>query len=258
MTATNQQMTSEQLADLSTLAVQLQAKAEANNDRDTAVMAYAVQKACAELVESRREFTAANATIHNLELKVAQVVAENAYLLNGAARELNTSWMFHKTMLGAQAALICLSHGYQASAREWLEGTTDEAGAEIPDDISVGDLHEWFDSNMVSNSGNSGFLTKEEAEVAIRKACPATDAHLAEVRAHARNEGINYAASRLAAAYNHGFVDKPLPEVYDVVRMILTTKEDLTNDPAADGLSGEYAEKSLVEFAAQLRQGAAQ
>jgi len=85
---------------------------------------------------------------------------------------------------------------------------------------------------------------------------PATDAYLAEVRAHARNEGINYAASRLAAAFNHGFVDKPLAEVYDVVRMILTAKEDLANDPAADGLSGEYAEKSLVEFAAQLRQGA--
>ncbi|HED1420001.1 TPA: hypothetical protein R4S64_001985 [Kluyvera georgiana] len=87
---------------------------------------------------------------------------------------------------------------------------------------------------------------------------PATDAFLAEVRAQARNEGINYAASRLAAAFNHGFVDKPLAEVYDVVRMILTTKEDLANDPAADGLSGEYAEKSLVEFAAQLRQGAEQ
>ncbi|HCB3419530.1 TPA: hypothetical protein MYV03_000490 [Escherichia coli] len=87
---------------------------------------------------------------------------------------------------------------------------------------------------------------------------PATDAFLAEVRAQARNEGINYAASRLAAAYNHGFVDKPLSEVYDVVRMILTAKEDLVNDPAADGLSGEYAEKALVEFAAQLRQGAGQ
>lgn len=31
-----------------------------------------------QLTESRREFTAANATIHNLELKVAQVVAENS------------------------------------------------------------------------------------------------------------------------------------------------------------------------------------
>lgn len=77
MTATNQQMTSEQLADLSALAAQLQAKAEANDDRDTAVMAYAVQRACSELEESRREFTAANATIHNLEMKVEQLVAEN-------------------------------------------------------------------------------------------------------------------------------------------------------------------------------------
>lgn len=75
MTATNQQMTSEQLADLSALAAQLQAKAEANDDRDTAVMAYAVQRACSELEESRREFTAANASIHNLELQLADAEA---------------------------------------------------------------------------------------------------------------------------------------------------------------------------------------
>lgn len=117
------------------------------------------------------------------EARCAALAAENAYLLNGATRELNTSWMFHKTMLGAQAALVCLSHGYQATAREWLEGTTDEAGAEIPDDISVGELPEWFDSQMVSNDGKSGFLTRGEAEVKIRAECPATEAYLAEVRA---------------------------------------------------------------------------
>lgn len=123
-----------------------------------------------------------------LEQKCAALAAENAYLLNGAARELNTSWMFHKTMLGAQAALVFLSHGYQAAAREWLEGTTDEAEAEIPDDISVGELHEWFDRQMVSNDGKSGFLTRSEAEEAIRKACPATDVFLAEVRAQGADE----------------------------------------------------------------------
>lgn len=37
---------------------------------------------------------------------------------------------------------------------------------------------------------------------------PATDAFLAEIRAEARNEGINYTASRLAAAFNHGFINK--------------------------------------------------
>lgn len=87
---------------------------------------------------------------------------------------------------------------------------------------------------------------------------PATNDFLAEVRASARNEGINYAASRLAAAFNHGFLDKPVAEVLDVTRMILSAKEDLANDslPAADGLSGEYAEKAIEEWAAQLRKGA--
>lgn len=86
---------------------------------------------------------------------------------------------------------------------------------------------------------------------------PATDEFLAEVRASARNEGINYAASRLAAAFNHGFIDKPVAEVLDVTRMILSAKEDLANDslPAADGLSGEYAEMAIEEWAAQLRKG---
>ena len=86
----------------------------------------------------------------------------------------------------------------------------------------------------------------------------ATDAFLAEVRAHGRNEGINYAASRLAAAFNHGFVDKPLAEVCDVVHMILDAKEELASStlPADDGLSGEYAEAFLEDSAAQLRKGA--
>lgn len=86
---------------------------------------------------------------------------------------------------------------------------------------------------------------------------PATDAFLAEVRASARNEGINYAASRLAAAFNHGFLDKPVSEVLDVTRMILSAKEDLSNDPlpADDGLSGEYAEKAIEEWADQIRKG---
>lgn len=85
---------------------------------------------------------------------------------------------------------------------------------------------------------------------------PATDRIVAGIKADGRAEGINFAASRLAAAFNHGFVDKPMAEVGDVVRMILTAKEDLANDPvlAADGLSGEYAEKSLAEWEVELRE----
>ncbi|MCQ5801283.1 ead/Ea22-like family protein [Escherichia coli] len=85
---------------------------------------------------------------------------------------------------------------------------------------------------------------------------PATDAFLAEVRAEARNEGINYTASRLAAAFNHGFINKSLREVFDVTRMILSAKEELANEPhPIDGLSGKYAEKSLEEWAEQIRKG---
>ncbi|MGX6574239.1 hypothetical protein ACWM58_13755 [Klebsiella quasipneumoniae] len=86
----------------------------------------------------------------------------------------------------------------------------------------------------------------------------ATDRIVAGIKADGRAEGINFAASRLAAAFNHGFVDKPMAEVGDVVRMILTAKEDLANDPvlAADGLSGEYAEKALAEWEVALREGA--
>ncbi|HAY1449407.1 TPA: ead/Ea22-like family protein, partial [Escherichia coli] len=66
----------------------------------------------------------------------------------------------------------------------------------------------------------------------------ATDAFLAEIRAEARNEGINYTASRLAAAFNHGFINKSLREVFDVTRMILSAKEELANEPhPIDGLS---------------------
>ncbi|HGT8890925.1 hypothetical protein [Escherichia coli] len=86
---------------------------------------------------------------------------------------------------------------------------------------------------------------------------PATDAFLAEIRAEARNEGINYTASRLAAAFNHGFINTSLREVFDVTRMILSAKEELANEPyPIDGLSGEYAEKSLEEWAEQIRKGA--
>lgn len=202
MTANNQQMTSEQLADLSTLAAQLQAKAETNDDRDTAVMAYAVQRACSGLEESRREFRAAEATINNLEQQLAEVVAENA----GLKQAITTH---------SQSTHFC-----------------EVCGKDDP--------------------CSTDYVCYALSET------PATDAYLAEVRAQARNEGINYAASRLAAAYNHGFIGKSMSEVADVVHMILDAKTDLANDPmpAADGLSGDYAEKSLVEFAAQLRQGA--
>lgn len=96
----------------------------------------------------------------------------------------------------------------------------------------------------------------EDCAMSYCEPTPATDRIVAGIKADGRAEGINFAASRLAAAFNHGFVDKPMAEVFDVVRMILTAKEDLSNNPAEDGLSGEYAEKSLAEWEGVLREGA--
>ncbi|HDZ4036582.1 TPA: ead/Ea22-like family protein, partial [Escherichia coli] len=96
--------------------------------------------------------------------------------------------------------------------------------------------------------GRDGVLVILEAMKATGN-MPATDAFLAEIRAEARNEGVNYTASRLAAAFNHGFINKSLREVFDVTRMILSAKEELANEAhPIDGLSGEYAEKSLEEW----------
>lgn len=81
---------------------------------------------------------------------------------------------------------------------------------------------------------------------------PATYAWVNEQRAAGRVEGVNFAAARLAAAFNNGFIDKPTAEVYDVVKAVLGAKEELATAPD-DGLSGEYAEQALNDWAAQLR-----
>ncbi|MDW2646295.1 hypothetical protein RYZ59_22350 [Citrobacter sp. HN-141] len=74
----NNRMTETQIADLFSLAVQLQVKAEESDDRDTAILAYSIQNACSNLTESKREFRAADATIHNLELKLTDTAVQLA------------------------------------------------------------------------------------------------------------------------------------------------------------------------------------
>ncbi|HAM9323536.1 TPA: hypothetical protein IDY39_005255, partial [Escherichia coli] len=119
-----------------------------------------------------------------------------------------------------------------------------------------------MDEIKVINRGGQAYCVKDGVQVnpmyargwndyrakSMQSDTPATDAFLSEIRAEARNEGINYTASRLAAAFNHGFINKSLREVFDVTRMILSAKEELANEAhPIDGLSGEYAEKSLEE-----------
>lgn len=78
MQTINNRMTETQIADLFSLAVQLQVKSEESDDRDTAILAYSIQNACSNLTESQREFRAADATIHNLELKLTDMAVQLA------------------------------------------------------------------------------------------------------------------------------------------------------------------------------------
>ncbi|EPB8294536.1 hypothetical protein ACRTHT_003590 [Escherichia coli] len=135
---------------------------------------------------------------------------------------------------------------YMAAEIEKLRAQRDALAAE---NAALKESERAFDAMCAEEHGDNWVSELTET--------PATDAFLAEVRAEARNEGINYTASRLAAAFNHGFINKSLREVFDVTRMILSAKEELANEPhPIDGLSGEYAEKSLEEWAEQIRKGA--
>lgn len=153
MQTINNRMTETQIADLFSLAVQLQVKAEESDDRDTAILAYSIQNACSNLTESQREFRAADATIHNLELKLtdmavqlanseskcwelAAVVAENAALKNP------DNWLSQS------------DYGYEAAEVATQNGATEDESL---------------------RAGMIAIINRIET--------PATDAFLAEVRA---------------------------------------------------------------------------
>lgn len=219
MTATNKSMTGAQLDELMAVAMRMQSDSEKMGERSVSMFAYAVQVAVLEIRETRCKYAELQSQNADMAVQLANAESKCRELAaENAALKNPDNWLSQS------------DYGYEAS-----EVATQNGAAE-------------------DESLRAGMIA-----IINRIGTPATDAFLAEVRAQARNEGINYAASRLAAAFNHGFVDKPLAEVYDVVRMIMTAKEDLANDPlpAADGLSGEYAEEFLEDIAAQLRKGAA-
>ena len=220
MTATNKPMTGAQLDELMAVAMRMQSDSEKMGERPVSLFAYAVQIAVLEILEVRSKYEELQSQNADMAVQLANAESKCRDLAaeNAHARERHV-------FIRALAVSILEHSGGRMDWRGAMEDATE--------------------------------LLQTVDSVYAKK--PATDAFLAEVQASARNEGINYAASRLAAAFNHGFVDKPLAEVCDVVRMILDTKEELENStlPAADGISGEYADKFLAEFAAQLQKGAA-
>lgn len=185
------------------------------------------------------------------------LAADNKYLLDLAARELSTSWLHNRAMLGMQAALLCLSQGDIKAAREWLEGTTDEAVAEMPDDMTPDGLQLWYDSYMRSSDGKNGFLTREESLQELSKRIPTTDAHIAALRAevlnHARKEGAIFAANRILAAWDAGFVEDTPENAADIARAIITSTEFMDDAPEGD-FDRSFADEMIKAISNLIRE----
>lgn len=127
MQTINNRMTETQIADLFSLAVQLQVKAEESDDHDTAILAYSIQNACSNLTESQREFRAADATIHNLELKITDMAvqlanaerkcrvlaAENAGLKNFIINDCHVAHIESETFYEEEVTRYVSADGYE-------------------------------------------------------------------------------------------------------------------------------------------------
>ncbi|WP_233590421.1 hypothetical protein [Citrobacter freundii] len=150
MQTINNRMTETQIADLFSLAVQLQVKAEESEDRDTAILAYSIQNACSNLTESRREFWAADATINNLELKITDMAVQLANA-ESKCRELAVE---SAGLKNPDNWLSQSDYGYEASEVATQNGATED------------------------ESLRAGMIA-----IINRIGTPATDAFLAEVRA---------------------------------------------------------------------------
>lgn len=179
MQTINNRMTETQIADLFSLAVQLQVKAEESDDRDTAILAYSIQNACSNLTESQREFRSADATIHNLELKLTdmavqlanaeskcrELAAEKAYIRN---RYKELDLLIGKNILVMQAAIIeWKATGDAKNGLAWIYNTLFGPG-ELPDKAEK-DAQAYFDRKYTPIDGelmalHKWFWEQSEAE----------------------------------------------------------------------------------------------
>ena len=131
-----------------------------------------------------------------LEARCAALAAENAYLVPKAASELSNAWVLHKYLIGIQAAIMYLDNGNKKAAQEWLYGTIAGPGFEFPDEVE--DIDAWATHQM------RGSISHPQAIEIIKAETPATDAYLAEVRAHDLNAFIRHHSAELDAHIKNG------------------------------------------------------
>lgn len=110
-------------------------------------------------------------------------------------------------------------------------------------------LARYFSASSVAvNHWNSWADTEDKLGCAPET--PATDAALCEIRMHARAEGIHFAANRLLAAWESGFVDDTPAAAHDISGAILSAVEFLPN-----AFEAEFKRDYADEVRARIKAG---
>lgn len=116
------------------------------------------------------------------DLRIEQLVGENAALTDKAASELSNSWLLHRAVMTIQAALHCIHGTNIYEAQCWLESIADDAELVIPPEMMLSDLQRWFDENM------TGLITHSEAVEIIKAEMSTTTQAINEIKAQGIEE----------------------------------------------------------------------
>ncbi|MDV5356173.1 ead/Ea22-like family protein [Enterobacter asburiae] len=184
--------------------------------------------------------------------EVKQLAAENTALKSGVlyfscGSEHHFEW--HKTAEEAVEAAIAAIDDYRGDA---CDGWSEEV-----DSICWGIIMQ-----SSTKVGERPRNKNDSCDPAIDTVCdyallpnietPATDAYTAALRAEARKQGAVFAANRMLAAWDAGFVEDTPENAADIARAILISTEFMDEAPDGD-FDRSYADEMLEAIASQLR-----
>lgn len=168
-------------------------------------------------------------TYEELEAQVKQLAAENAGMSSFVEALLAISWGGGSAD-GAEIQELALKLGL------------------IRKEVYSQDEHE----TLVDDPGNF----EDSDAVYFRVETPATDAFISRLRNEHRAEGAHFAANRMLAAWEAGFVEDTPENAADIARAILISTEFMADAPEGD-FDRSFADGVLEGIAAQLREGKA-
>lgn len=113
-------------------------------------------------------------------------------------------------------------------------------------------LQEQVKALAAENATFIGWIEMDSMVAVDKSDMPATDAVIREIVNNSRAEGIHFAANRLLAAWESGFVDDTPAMAHDISGAVLSAVEFLPNANEGE-FKRDYADEVRASIAAQLR-----